>query len=82
MGLKVNRQNDMDKLFDKFASLPDVDLGTDTIDSKKKAEEAARKRAYEQIDRKQSQKKGRQGLIQHIKKRGSRKCDYPFFLYT
>jgi hypothetical protein len=34
-----------------------VDLGTDTIDSKKKAEEAARKRAYEQIDRKQSKKK-------------------------
>lgn len=57
MGLKVNRQNDMDKLFDKFASLPDVDLGTDTIDSKKKAEEAARKRAYEQIDRKQSKKR-------------------------
>ncbi|KRM88022.1 SPJ_0845 family protein [Lacticaseibacillus thailandensis] len=59
MGLKVNRQNDMDKLFDKFASLPDVDLGHDVIDSKKKAEEAARKRAYEQIDRhaKQNQDK-------------------------
>lgn len=39
MGLKVNRQTDMDKLFDQFASLPDDKNKKLEVDPRKKERE-------------------------------------------
>lgn len=50
MGLKVNRQMDMDKLFDQFASLPDDNNTKLDIDAKKEQKEAERKAAYARLD--------------------------------
>lgn len=57
MGLKVNRQLDMDKLFDQFASIPEGKLTPGDIDTKKAEKESAREAAYKRIDEQKEQKK-------------------------
>lgn len=49
MGLKVNRQTDMDKLFDQFASLPDDKNNKLEVDPRKKQREAERDAAYAKL---------------------------------
>lgn len=51
MGIKVNRQNDMDKLFDQFATIPEGKLRPEDIDAKKAQKEAARKAAYAKLNK-------------------------------
>ncbi len=52
MGLKVNMQMDMNKLFDKFASLPDEKTPKLDIDARKEQQEKERKAAYDRLDKK------------------------------
>lgn len=52
MGLKVNRQLDMDKLFDQFATIPEGKIDPKDIDTKKAEKASARQKAYDRIDAK------------------------------
>ncbi|WDF81619.1 SPJ_0845 family protein [Lacticaseibacillus pabuli] len=56
MGLKVNRQLDMDKLFDQFATIPEGKIDPKDIDTKKAEKETARQQAYDRIDSKKDKK--------------------------
>ncbi|WP_196246197.1 SPJ_0845 family protein [Lacticaseibacillus zhaodongensis] len=56
MGIKVNRQTDMDKLFDQFATIPEGKLRPEDIDAKKAEKEAARKAAYAKLDKQMKNK--------------------------
>ncbi|KRM55962.1 SPJ_0845 family protein [Lacticaseibacillus sharpeae] len=57
MGLKVNRQTDMDKLFDQFASLPDDKNKKLEVDPRKKEREAERDAAYARLKKNTDTKK-------------------------
>lgn len=57
MGLKVNRQTDMDKLFDQFASLPDDKNNKLDVDPRKKEREKERDAAYARLKQKETEEK-------------------------
>lgn len=57
MGLKVNRQLDMDKLFDQFATIPEGKLNPGDIDARKAEKDSARDAAYKRIDAQDKDKK-------------------------
>ncbi|MCI1283072.1 SPJ_0845 family protein [Lacticaseibacillus songhuajiangensis] len=51
MGLKVNRQNDMNKLFDQFATIPEGKINPEDIDAKKAKKEEERQAAYARLEK-------------------------------
>jgi hypothetical protein len=57
MGIKVNRQNDMNKLFDQFATIPEGKINPEDIDAKKAKKEEERQAAYARLEKNDKQDK-------------------------